>query len=328
MLWKSKIIWVAVVAVVAGGALVATAYLTGPGKATGAGSVSTVTSDPGATSDPGVTTSSGVTPDPGTPSASCAGGWDCAQQRRFTAASDMIKKTKGHVGVVIRDRVTGAVWESGEPNYRIWAGSTPKLAFAVALREEARAGQITIDATAEKQIAAMLSVSDNKAADTLWNRYAKATDLMTRFRTRYGMTDAGYVTGFPSRWGFVKCTAKDLANLMSYILTKLNPADRGPMITAMRSVGAIQHWGVWGAGASLHPGVKDGWSIESDDGHDHWITATVGFAGPDERYIVSAMYHQLPGGDTIDHGVHLLTDLIATIFGAPVPAPATIPQDY
>jgi hypothetical protein len=171
-------------------------------------------------------------------------------------------------------------------------------------------------------------VSDNKAAETLWNRYANATNLMKRFHDVYGMTDAGYVNGFPSRWGFVKCTARDLANLMSYILTTLDPADRGPMITAMRTVGDVQHWGVWGAGPSLQPGVKDGWSIESDDGHDHWITATVGFAGAGERYVVAAMYHQPPGGDSIEKGVHLLTDLVATIFGAPVPAPATIPQDY
>jgi hypothetical protein len=240
----------------------------------------------------------------------------------------MISHTTGHVGIVVRDRVTGATWHAGEPDYRIWAGSTPKLAFAVALREEARAGQITIDATADQQIAAMLSVSDNKAADTLWNRYANATNLMKRWHDVYGMTATSYVSGFPSRWGFVKSTANDLANLMSYILTKLNPADRGPIVNAMRTVGDVQHWGVWGAGPSLHPGVKDGWSIESDDGQDHWITATVGFVGPDERYIVSAMYHQPPSGGSIDRGVHLLTDMVATVFGAPVPAPVTIPKDY
>jgi hypothetical protein len=37
------------------------------------------------------------------------------------------------------------------------------------------------------------------------------------------------------------------------------------------------------------------------------------------------MYHQLPGGDTIDEGVHTLTDLVATVFGASVPAPAVVP---
>ncbi len=272
-----------------------------------------------------------VSTDPATPgptvSPTCAP-WGCAQQARFAASATMLKKVSGHVGIVVKDRVTGAVWQGGEPAYRIWAGSTPKLAFAVALREEARAGQITLDATADSQIAAMLSVSDNTAADTLWNRYAHATDLMNRFRTRYGMSTAGYVSGFPSRWGFVKCTARDLASLMSYILDKLNAADRAYVVSAMRSVGDVQHWGVWGAGAALHPGVKDGWSIEKDAGKDHWITATVGFVGPGERYVVAAMYHQFPGGDTIEHGVHVLTDLVATVFGAPVPAPVTIPPDY
>ncbi len=225
----------------------------------------------------------------------------------------------------MKDRVTGAVWTAGEPDYRIWAGSTPKLAFAVALREESRSGQITLDAKANSEIDAMLHISDNVAADTLWDRYANANAMMTRWRSQYGMTTATYVSGFPSRWGFVKLTPKDLVALVSYILTKLNATDRTYIVHAMQNVGDIQHWGVWGAGSALQPGVKDGWSQEHDNGQLHWITATVGFVGPGQRYLVGAMYHQNPGGDTIDRGVHLLTDLIATVFGAPVPAPATIP---
>jgi hypothetical protein len=42
--------------------------------------------------------------------------------------------------------------------------------------------------------------------------------------------------------------------------------------------------------------------------------------------VVAAMYHQPPGGDSIQQGVHTLTDLVATIFGAPVPAPVVIPD--
>jgi hypothetical protein len=328
MRWTVKIIWLAVVPVLIGTAACASGPAT-TGAPAGAATTK-APSSPGVPSGPASTGapigSAAATPTP--VAAACAAGWDCAQQQRFAAASQLIAKATGHVGIVVRDRVTGAVWAGGESGYRIWAGSTPKLAFAVALREEARAGQITLDPTAETQIAAMLSVSDNNAAETLWNRYAKAAALMQRFRDRYGMTQAGYVTGFPSRWGFIKCTAQDLANLMSYILTTLNPTDRASIVAAMRSVGSVQHWGVWAAGAALRPGVKDGWSIESDDGHDHWITATVGFAGAGERYLVAAMYHQPPGGDSIEKGVHLLTDLVATIFGAPVPAPATIPKDY
>jgi hypothetical protein len=232
------------------------------------------------------------------------------------------------VGIVVTDRVTGAQWEGGAYDRRIWAGSTPKLAFALSLLEEDRAGQLTLDSAARVQIAAMLHISDNTAADHLWNRYANATSLMSRWRTRYGMATAGYVSGFPSRWGFVKLTSLDLDHLVAYILTKADQDDRDYLVNAMSNVGDVQHWGVWGAGAALHPGVKDGWSIEKDDGKDHWITATAGFVGPDHRYIVGAMYHQLPGGDSIERGVHTLTDLVATVFGAPVPAPVVIPSDY
>jgi hypothetical protein len=258
------------------------------------------------------------------------GAWDCEQQDRFSRAIEYLRDVPGYVGIVVRDRQTGAVWKAGEPDRRIWAGSTPKLALALALRELERAGTVTLDTTATKQIGLMLSVSDNDAANALWHRYVAGREdaMMERFRTVYGMTSAGYVDGFPRRWGFVKCSADDLANLMDYILDRADPTDRDYLVHAMRTVGDVQKWGVWAAGAANEPGVKDGWSIERDDGADHWITATVGFAGPSERYVVAAMYHQLPGGDTIKRGVQVVTDLVALVFGQPVPAPITIPPDY
>jgi hypothetical protein len=263
------------------------------------------------------------------PSATCST-WGCVQDARFAAAAAYIKKiTNGHVGIEVKDRLTGAVWLGGEPTYRIWAGSTPKLAFAVALRERSRDRVITLDAAAYSEIEAMLHSSDNEAADTLWNRYAKGNPAawMNTFRSRYGMTTASYVSGFPSRWGFVKCTPKDLAALMTYILERLGSADRTYIVNAMRSVAPIQQWGVWGAGSAERPGVKDGWSRELDSGKYHQITATVGFAGPDERYVVAAMYHQNPGGDTLRRGVQVLTDLAALVFAQPVPAPAVVPPE-
>jgi hypothetical protein len=264
--------------------------------------------------------------DPATRTSDPPPAWSADQLQRFNAASALIASKQGHIGIVVEDRQTGLIWRGGEPNTLIWAGSTPKLAFALALREWARSRGTTLDATTTTQIAAMLSVSDNQAADTLWNRYATSdpTAWMARFHG-FGMTTATYVDTFPKRWGFVKCSAQDLVGLMDYILTKADPADRAYLVNAMRTVGDIQHWGVWGAGPSLQPGVKDGWSVEKDAGKEHWITATVGFAGPNERYSIGAMYHQLPGGDSIDEGVHTLTDLVATVFGAPVPAPVVVP---
>jgi hypothetical protein len=258
------------------------------------------------------------------PSPSCPP-WGCEQQRRFDAAAALIKSKPGYLGIVVRDRQTGAIWRAGSNDHVMWTSSTIKLAIATSLVERARLGQITVDAAARQQIATMLAVSDNDAADALWNRYGK-DGLVPRFQQVYGMTGLTFVPGFPRYWGFMKCSAEDLQRLMAYVLEKLNPADRDYLVGAMRSVGDIQHWGVWGAGPAQQPGTKDGWSIESDTGGKHWCVSTVGFAGPEARYTVAVMYHLLPGSGTIDAGVHAVSDVVATVFGATVPAPVTVPD--
>jgi hypothetical protein len=140
------------------------------------------------------------------------------------------------------------------------------------------------------------------------------------------MTGLTFVPGSPRYWGFLKCSAEDLHRLMSYVLDRLDPRDRTYVTGAMRHVGPIQQWGVWAAGPALQPGSKDGWSIESDPGGKHWCTSTVGFAGPDARYVVAVMYHLPPGSGTIGAGVHSVSDLVATVFGAAVPARVTVPD--
>jgi hypothetical protein len=268
-------------------------------------------------------------PPPGTSVDPCAP-WGCEQQARFDAAIAFLAKQKGTVGIVVKDRETGAVWRAGDPDVRTWAGSTPKLALAVALKEQARAGQTILDSQDNAAIDAMLSVSDNVAADRLWNKHANGASMMKRWQTTYGMTTASYVDGFPQRWGFVKLAPQDLVALMSYVLDQLDKSDNAFFVERMRAVGGPQQWGVWGAGPALRPGVKDGWDYAAEAGQKafRWVTSTVGFVGPGERYVVAAMYDQVPGGDSIGAGVHVLTDLVATVFGAPVPAPAVVPEDY
>src|SRR4051794_40544204 len=146
----------------------------------------------------------------GPPSGSPCSPWGCAQDARFAAATSFARAQIGHVGIVVKDRVTGAVWSAGEPDFAIWAGSTPKLAYVVALKEQAAAGRLKLTGTDQAEIAKMLSVSDNNSADDLWGRYADSAALMRTWQNTYGMKTATYVDGFPDRWGFVKCTPQDL----------------------------------------------------------------------------------------------------------------------
>ena len=270
-------------------------------------------------------------PDPGpagggppirTPAPDC-GPWDCAFRHQLDAATRLVGTGPGRLGVTVLDRRTGAVWEAGTAAHLMWASSTPKLALATSLLERDRSGELSLDATARRQLAAMLAVSDDGAADALWDRYGGGA-LLSRFRDRYGMTGATFVTGFPQRWGFIKVSTRDLRRLMAYVLTRTDPADRAYLVAAMRRTGAIQHWGVWAAGAAQRPGAKDGWSIERDGGTEHWCTSSVGFAGPGERYVVAVM-DDLPPGTGIAPGVHATSDVVATIFAARTPAPVTVP---
>jgi hypothetical protein len=249
---------------------------------------------------------------------------DAAQQQRFAAAEALLRGRPGTLGIIVHDRVTGASWRAGTTDHPTWTASTIKLALVTGLLERARAGEITLDSKARQQIADILDVSSDAAATALWNRYGKDAQV-PRFQQVYGMAGLTFVTGFPRIWGHMKCTAEDLMHLISYVLDRLDPADRTLIVDGMRHVGPIQRWGVWAAGPAQQPGTKDGWSIEPDTGGKHWVTNAVGFAGPDERYAVAVMY-QLPAGPGIDVGVHLVSDLVATVFGGPVPAPVTVPD--
>jgi hypothetical protein len=268
-----------------------------------------------------------ASPTPGKP-ADC-GPWGCEQRSRLDAAAALGAKAPGRLGIIVRDRTTGAVWRAGTADHVMWTSSTIKLAIATSLLERARTGEVTLDDTAHQQIAAMFHVSDNDAADALWKRYGKDA-LVPRFQRVYGMTGLTFVAGSPRYWGFMKASAEDLEHLMSYVLDKLDAADRDYIVDAMRHVGDIQRWGVWSAGPERQPGTKDGWSIESDPGGKHWCTSAVGFAGPGARYVVAVM-DDLPAGagtagEGISAGVHAVSDVVATVFGAPIPAPVTVPD--
>ena len=250
------------------------------------------------------------------------------QQERFTAVTAYVRRTvgaHGYLSVVFTDRVTGASWRTGDTGHAGWTASTIKLAIAADLLRRDRAGQIKLSADARHDIATMLNFSDEAASDRLWKAYGDDA-MLARFRSDFGMTGLHFVPGFTpgTYWGFVKCTADDLAALVHHVLTDANPADRAYLVAAMRGVAPNQQWGVWGAGPALRPGNKDGWSFESDSYGKHWVTDTVGFAGPGERYAVAIMYQVGPAG-SLAGGVHAVSDVSALLFGAPVPARITVP---
>ncbi|MGH3548937.1 MAG: tat pathway signal sequence [Pseudonocardiaceae bacterium] len=255
-------------------------------------------------------------------------GWSCTQEQRFAAAGAYISRNvsgNGYLAVVFTDRQTGTAWRFGPAQHEGWTASTIKLAIATDLLRRQRAGQITLTAADRHDLATMLNFSDEAASDRLWAKYG-GEGMLARFRSQYGMTGLHFVPGFTAKtyWGFVKCTTDDLVALMNYVFAQVNPTDRAYLIGALRGVAPNQQWGVWAAGADQRPGNKDGWSYETDPYGKHLVTNTVGFAGPGERYLVAVMYQVAPSG-TLAGGVHAVSDVVALLFGIPVPAHVTVP---
>lgn len=261
-----------------------------------------------------------------TVAASCApvAGFGCEWAPRFAAVQRRIEErpaVPGFVAVTVTDRVTGATWTAGDVDRPGWTASTIKVAIAADLRE--RGG---LSAADRADMDAMLHTSDNAATDRLWRRHG-GDAMLDRFRTRLGMRSLAFQPGFTDRtyWGYVTCSTADLAAMTRSVLDRAAPADRAYLVGAMRGVADNQHWGVWAAGADRRPGTKNGWSSELDEWGEHWVTATTGFAGPGERYVV-AVTDQQPSPGSLPGGVHAVSDLVALLFGEPVPAPVTVPE--
>jgi hypothetical protein len=290
-----------------------TAKPTWESGSTPAVSASAASSSPSAKPDPSVTKPSATPPGP-----------SLITSARLNAAKKLIGSKPGVLGIIVYDRATGTAYREGTTTHLTWTASTIKLAIVTELLEKQRAGSIQLSATDRSDIADILNWSSDDAATELWHKYGNDA-LVPRMTATYGMKTLTFIDGFKRFWGHMKCTPEDLMHLIKYVMTKLNPADRSYIVNAMQHVGSIQQWGVWAAGADLHPGTKDGWSIEPDNGSKHWVTNAVGFAGPGQRYLVALMY-ELPPSLEIGDGVHAVSDLVATVFGATVPAKVTVPD--
>lgn len=270
---------------------------------------------------PRVVTPSG-SPSP-EPSKGCGGQWDCQWQQRFAAALALLNEQPGTLSAVVGDQKTGAVWRAGDTTSTTWTASTIKVAIVATLLEWHREGTLKLTTADRENMHAALHSSSNDATTALWNRYG-GKDMYHHFRTRHHMTSLSVVPGYELFWRNLQCSADDLFRLMSQVMTASHVDDRAYLVAEMRDVASNQHWGVWAAGASLLPGNKNGWAQKPGPDGTRWVTHTVGFAGPAERYLVVVTYSQ-PTSGTLSTGVHTVSNLVATIFGVPVPAPVTLP---
>ena len=237
-------------------------------------------------------------------------GFSCAMRRRIAEVERYLKHRPGMIGIVLRDRSTGAVWRNKYAGSQIYMASTSKLAMAVTLLLQDQAGVIHLSSADRAVMYQMLHVSSDNAADDLWFKYGAS--FYTSYFPRIGLTGAQYlpqagVTG--PYWGEMTCTAEDESRVINYVLNRLPAPLRDYLVYQLRHVAPVQHFGVWGAGAANQPGNKDGWSVEKPG----WIIDSTGFAGPGERYTL-AMMNSLEGEGGYRAGTETVTQVAAILF--------------
>ncbi len=239
-------------------------------------------------------------------------------RRHMAAVERYLTRRPGLIGIVLRDRTTGAVWRNKYADRQVYMASTSKLAMVIALLTRDHAGAIRLSSGDRAMIHDMLHVSSDSAADSLWFKYGAS--FYTHYFPRTGLTAAHYlpqagVTG--PYWGEMTCTADDLDRVVNYMLTALPGTLRDYIVDEMRHVATVQHFGVWGAGPQNHPGNKNGWSTEKPG----WIINSAGFAGHHARYTL-AMMNSLDGQGGYADGTDTVTQVAALLFqGYRVPAP-------
>ncbi|RLK54044.1 hypothetical protein [Actinokineospora cianjurensis] len=196
----------------------------------------------------------------------------------ITAAVRSVLGT-ARVGVLVVDRDTGADVVAVEPERQFRSASLVKLMIAVDVLADGPT------AATRKQIAAMLTASDDDIATSLWVRQG-GVDLLTRSTRRMGLTDTE-PPAIVGRWGDVLLTARDVARVYDYILDDLPAADRYLVVDALAAStpqaadGFDQTFGI-PTGISATWAVKQGWSDSTND----IVVHTTGLVGEHWRYTV------------------------------------------
>jgi hypothetical protein len=300
-------------------ATLAVSALAGCGLLHGSPANSATSARPSAKADPAPATTLAPSPTPSpSPCPAAPAGFSCAMRARIAAVEQYLKNRPGMIGIVMRDRSTGAVWRNKYAGSQIYMASTSKLAMAITLLLQDQAGVIHLSSTDRAVMYQMLHVSSDNAADDLWFKYGSS--FYTSYFPKIGLTGAQYlhqagVNG--PYWGEMTCSADDESRVVNYLLDRLPTSLRSYLVYELRHVAAVQHFGVWGAGPASHPGNKDGWSVEIPG----WIIDSVGFAGPGERYTL-AMMNSLEGQGGYHAGTDTVTEVAAILFqGHKIPAP-------
>lgn len=219
-------------------------------------------------------------------------------QAGIRAASREAAAAGATMGVAVLDRVTGQQWTNGAPaGEALFGASLAKLFIADNLLYQQSAGEITLSPGERELLEAILTVSDDSAATTLYARYGGAA-MITEVAARYRLPSL-QPTNQPPLWELTTISAVDLVRWYDAFLRTASPTDADFLVSNLQASperaadGFNQYFGIPRALPGQAWGIKQGWM---GGVRDSTFLHTSGLLGPDNRYAVAILV-QHPGGE-------------------------------
>lgn len=215
------------------------------------------------------------------------------------------------LGVAVLDRSTGEITTNDQGDTQLRAASVAKLFTIADILSRREAGQVTTTAADDERIRRALSLSDDEAMNGLWSRFG-GEEGVTRIAAQLGLTQ----TRPPERvgqWGEVETSARDVATVYGFVLTRLSPADRDVVLSGLEEAQATaadgfdQGFGLLDPARRGAAAAKQGWSCCLQSSIDLHST---GLPDVDGRYVVVLLSNQPRGYDA---GKALLDDAAGAV---------------
>ena len=220
------------------------------------------------------------------------------------------------LGVAVLDRSTGQTTTNDQGDTQLRAASVAKLFTIADILSRREAGQVTTTAADDERIRRALSLSDDEAMNGLWSRFG-GEEGVTRIAAQLGLTQ----TRPPERvgqWGEVETSARDVATVYGFVLTRLSPADRDLVLSGLEGAqdtaadGFDQAFGLLDPDRRGAAAAKQGWLCCLQSSIDLHST---GLPDVDGRYVVVLMSNQprgyVAGKSLLDDAAGAVRDALA-----------------
>ena len=234
----------------------------------------TPTPTPSAPVSPAPTASAARTPTPTprtTPSANPSPSSSTGGSTGTAALATLDAAYNATLSVSALDLTTGGSLTYNSVN-SFYTASIAKVDIVEALLLRAQDRGRSLTSTEKRLVSAAITVSDNDAAQDLFEEIGQAAGL-TAANKRLGLTS----TVVSSAWGLTRTSATDQVAILRGLTSTsspLNSASRSYLMGLMSSVEADQRWGVPAAGTGT-PIVKNGWLPVTRDG-GAWEVNSIG----------------------------------------------------